>query len=165
MVLVHSPLVGPFTWSLVAQHLQAGGFDVLVPPLTDSGGTPPPYWQQHTASVQRALASLPQERALVLVGHSGAGSLLPVLAQAARHPVKAYLFVDAGLPHPRKSCQTLPDGPMLLVAISCLPRAIAPIWSKHTEPGGRAERYRQGIFTCWLIPPPWLRPLSNSCSR
>jgi pimeloyl-ACP methyl ester carboxylesterase len=103
VVLVHSPLVGPFTWSLVAQQLQAGGFDVLVPTLTDSGETPPSYWQQHTASVQRALASIPQERPLVLVGHSGAGSLLPVFAQAARHPVKAYLFVDAGLPHPGKT--------------------------------------------------------------
>jgi pimeloyl-ACP methyl ester carboxylesterase len=103
IALVHSPLVGPFTWSLVAQHLQAGGFDVLVPTLTDSGETPPPYWQQHTACVQQALVSIPQERPLVLVGHSGAGSLLPVLAQAARHPVKAYLFVDAGLPHPGQS--------------------------------------------------------------
>src|SRR5947209_3431284 len=86
VVFVHSPLVVPFTWSLVAQHLQAGGFDVLVPTLTDSGETPPPYWQQHTASVQRALVSIPQDRPLVLVGHSGAGSLLPVLAQAAQHP-------------------------------------------------------------------------------
>jgi hypothetical protein len=43
VVFVHSPLVGPFTWSLVAQHLQAVGFDVLVPTLTDSGETPPPY--------------------------------------------------------------------------------------------------------------------------
>ena len=103
MVLVHSPLVGPFTWSLVVKPLQAGGFDVLVPVLTDSGETPPPYWQQHAVSVQQALVSIPQERPLVLVGHSGAGSLLPVLAQAARHPVKAYLFVDAGLPHPGKT--------------------------------------------------------------
>ena len=100
IVLVHSPLVGPFTWSLVAQQLQAGGFDVLVPALTDNGETPPPYWQQHAACVQQALVSIPQERPLVLVGHSGAGSLLPVLAQAAHRPVKAYLFVDAGLPHP-----------------------------------------------------------------
>ena len=60
MVLVHSPLVGPFTWSLVAKPLQADGFDVLVPHLTDSGETPPRYWQQHTESVQ-------QERPLVLV--------------------------------------------------------------------------------------------------
>jgi len=103
IVLVHSPLVGPFTWSLVAKPLQADGFDVLVPVLTDSGETPPPYWQQHAVSMQQALVSIPPERPLVLVGHSGAGSLLPVLAQTARHPVKAYLFVDAGLPHPGKT--------------------------------------------------------------
>jgi hypothetical protein len=76
---------------------------VLVPTLTDSGETPPPYWQQHAASLQRALAPIPQERPLVFVGHSAAGSLLPVLAQVAHHPVKAYLFVDAGLPHLGKS--------------------------------------------------------------
>ena len=104
VVLVHSPLVGPFTWSLAAQHLQTdAGFDVLVPTLTDSGATPPAYWQQHAASMQRTLASIPQERPLVFVGHSGAGPLLPALAQAARHPVKGYLFVDAGLPHPGQS--------------------------------------------------------------
>lgn len=103
IVLVHSPLVGPFTWSLVARHLQASGFDVLVPTLTDSGETPPVYWQQYAACVRDALVSIPQERPLVFVGHSGAGPLLPALAHAVKHPVKAYLFVDAGLPHPGRS--------------------------------------------------------------
>ena len=103
VVLVHSPLVGPFTWSLVAQRLQAVGVDVLVPTLTDRGETPPPYWQQHAASLQQALTLVPQERSLVFVGHSGTGPLLPVLAQAAWRPIKAYLFVDAGLPHPGKT--------------------------------------------------------------
>jgi hypothetical protein len=37
VVLVHSPLVDPFTWSLVAQRLQAIGFNVLVPTLTARG--------------------------------------------------------------------------------------------------------------------------------
>src|SRR5438874_2200076 len=103
VVLVHSPLVGPFTWSLVARYLQSAGLDALVPALTDRGETPPPYWQQHAESVQRALASIPDERPLVLVGHSGAGSLPPIIAHAAQHPVKAYIFVDAGLPHPGQS--------------------------------------------------------------
>ena len=119
IVLIHSPLVGPFTWSLVAKSLQADGFDVLVPVLTDSGETPPPYWQQHAVSMQQALVPIPPERPLVLVGHSGAGSLLPVLAQAARRPVTASLFVDAVLPHPGKTqleempeelCQLLASG-------------------------------------------------------
>src|SRR5713101_3578265 len=119
IVLIHSPLVGPFTWSLVAKSLQADGFDVLVPVLTDSGETPPPYWQQHAVSMQQALVPIPPERPLELVGHSGAGSLLPVLAQAARRPVTASLFVDAVLPHPGKTqleempeelCQLLASG-------------------------------------------------------
>lgn len=104
VVLVHSPLVGPFTWSLVAQRLQTlGGLDVLVPTLTDSGVAPPPYWQQNAACVQQALTSIHEDRPLVLVGHSGAGPILPVLAQAAHRPMTGYLFVDAGLPHPRQS--------------------------------------------------------------
>ncbi len=103
IVLVHSSLVGPLIWSLVEERLQALGLDVLVPTLIDSGDTPPPYWQQHATSFQQALASIPSERPLTLVGHSGAGPLLPVLAQAAHHPVSGYLFVDAGLPHPGQS--------------------------------------------------------------
>ena len=110
VVLVHSPLVGPFTWSPVARQLQAEGFEVLVPVLTDSGETPPPYWQQYAESLRQALGPIPQERPLALVGHSGAGPLLPVLTQAAGHPVSAYLFVDAGLPHPGKSqLEELPE--------------------------------------------------------
>ncbi len=104
IVLVHSPLVGPYTWSLVAQRLQAtAGYDVLTPALSDSGRTPPAYWRQHAASLQRALASVPPERPLALAGHSAAGPLLPALARAAGHPVTAYLFVDASLPHPGQS--------------------------------------------------------------
>ncbi|QBD75478.1 alpha/beta hydrolase [Ktedonosporobacter rubrisoli] len=103
IVLVHSPLVGPFSWSLVAEHLQNAGFSVLVPTLTDSGITPPAYWQQYAASLQQALAPIPQERPLILIGHSGAGYFLPVLAQATHHPIKAYIFADAGLPHPDQS--------------------------------------------------------------
>jgi pimeloyl-ACP methyl ester carboxylesterase len=141
IVLVHSPLVGPFTWSLVAKALQADGFDVLVPVLTDSGKMPPPYWQQHAVSVRQVLASIPPERPLVLVGHSGAGPLLPLLAQAARHPVKAYLFVDAGLPHPGKTqLEEMPEELRRLLAEG----ARFPNWKdedlREVLPDGRARQ-------------------------
>jgi len=110
IVLIHSPLVGPFTWSLVTKPLQAEGFDVLVSVLRDTREVPAPYWQQHALSVQQSLASVRRGRPLVLVGHSGAGPLLPVLAETAGHPVEAYLFVDAGLPHPGKTqLEELPE--------------------------------------------------------
>jgi hypothetical protein len=39
----------------------------------------------------------------VLVAHSGAGPLLPLIAAESAAPVAACLFVDAGLPHPGRS--------------------------------------------------------------
>ena len=99
IVLIHSPLVGPLTWSVVAEHLRQRGYETLVPVLTDVDDTAVPYWQQHADAVRHSLESIPQTRSLILVGHSGAGPLLPAIQQALPHPITAYIFADAGLPH------------------------------------------------------------------
>src|SRR5579875_549034 len=46
-VLIHSPLVGPLTWSLVAKELRQRGIDTMVPVLHDIEGSDVPYWRQH----------------------------------------------------------------------------------------------------------------------
>lgn len=97
-VLIHSPLVGPLTWSLVAEQLQQRGVDVLVPPLNDSPNSEEPFWKQHAKSIAAALAQLPENTLVILVAHSGAGPLLPVIRAALTKPVRAYVFVDAGIP-------------------------------------------------------------------
>jgi pimeloyl-ACP methyl ester carboxylesterase len=97
-VLIHSPLVCPATWRLVADELRRRGEEVLVPTLSDSEEAAAPYWQQHADSVARALEATPAERPLILVGHSGAGPLLPAIRRRSTRPVAAYLFVDAGIP-------------------------------------------------------------------
>jgi hypothetical protein len=97
-VLVHSPLVGPLTWSLVAEELRRRGHEALVPALADREGAGVPYWDQHARSVAEALRSLPERQPVVLAGHSGAGPLLPATRAAAGRPVAGYLFVDAGIP-------------------------------------------------------------------
>ncbi len=102
-VLVHSPLVGPLTWSLVAQELRQREIDTVVPALHDTEGSDAPYWRQHVASVTQAVTSLLEDRALVLVGHSGAGPLLPAIGQSCGYRVGAYIFVDAALPLDGKS--------------------------------------------------------------
>lgn len=96
-VLVHSPLVGPTTWSLVADTLQRQGFETIVPTL---GSVNPalPYWEQHATEVAEALKSVSLGVPLILVGHSGAGPLLPAIRQLAQRDVAAYIFVDAGIP-------------------------------------------------------------------
>lgn len=99
-VLIHSPLVGPLTWQLVAEELRRRGADVFVPTLTEKADSPAPFWQQHATAVAMAVARLTVDQPLVLVGHSGAGPLLPAIRQALPNPIAAYLFVDAGIPRP-----------------------------------------------------------------
>lgn len=98
VVLVPSPLVGPLTWSLVAEELGRLGVEALVPSLSDREEDERPFWRQHAEAVAQELRFVPEGRPLVLIGHSGAGPILPAIAQATGHPVAAYLFVDAGLP-------------------------------------------------------------------
>jgi hypothetical protein len=97
-VLIHSPLVGPVTWSLVAGDMRQRGLNVLVPVLEDSPDSNEPFWKQHAESVSRALTEIPGETSLTLVAHSGAGPLLPATRQLLANPVDAYVFVDAGIP-------------------------------------------------------------------
>ncbi|MSP13091.1 MAG: alpha/beta hydrolase [Chloroflexi bacterium] len=105
-VLIHSPLGGPYTWVPVAEVLRQKGVGVIVPTLTSSQESATPYWQQHAAAVAQALQAQggdPSQQPLILVGHSGAGMLLPAIRQVTGRPVAAYLFVDAGLPVAGKS--------------------------------------------------------------
>ncbi len=98
-VLLHSPLVGPYTWSLVAEELRARGREVVVPTFPEAEGIAAPAWHQYAASVAHALTVVPRDRPLHWIGHSGAGPLLPALRHAVPHPVASYVFVDAGIPH------------------------------------------------------------------
>lgn len=97
-VLVPSPLVGPLTWSLVAEHLRQRGLVALTPTLQQDEDAPEPFWSQHARSAATALRAAPADSDVMLVGHSGAGQLLPAVRHEADRPVTAYVFVDAGLP-------------------------------------------------------------------
>jgi pimeloyl-ACP methyl ester carboxylesterase len=128
LVLVHSPLVGPSTWLPVAEALRARGLATVAPRVSDRGEALGPYWRQHALSVAAVLQALPAGRQVVLVGHSGAGPLLPAMREQGRRDVAAYMFVDAGIPE---------DG---LSRIELLRRElpeVAPQLAAHLEAGGR----------------------------
>lgn len=72
LVLVHSPLCGPGTWSALTPILEQRGWTVFVPDLHDDGE--PPYYRQHVESI---VAQTGSAYDAVFVGHSGAGALLP----------------------------------------------------------------------------------------
>ena len=95
-VLVHSPLVGPGTWTLVAQELERRGVQAVVPSLLAAADAPPPQWQ-HCVEIVRAATRMVSSP-IVLVGHSGGGLLLPAMAGAVAPDVSRFIFVDSGLP-------------------------------------------------------------------
>ena len=96
VVLVHAPLVGPSTWRWVAEELHQRGYDVVVPVLRDDAEVDGDRLQH--SLIERAASAVPVNAEVVLVGHSGAGLLLPLIAQRSRARVARYVFVDSGLP-------------------------------------------------------------------
>ena len=91
-VLVHSPVVGPSTWRWVAEELRELGHTSVVPDLRE---------QAESGDVHAFIASAADaatDNAYVLVGHSGAGRLLPAIGASASQSPKLIVFVDAGLP-------------------------------------------------------------------
>jgi pimeloyl-ACP methyl ester carboxylesterase len=64
----------------------------------------PPYASRYVARAALQVRDACDDARTVLVGHSGAGYLLPLLGAArrsARAPVAGYVFLDAGLPPAR----------------------------------------------------------------
>jgi pimeloyl-ACP methyl ester carboxylesterase len=97
-VLVHSPSVGPMTWSSVAAELRSDGNDVVVPSLLTVAAASPPFWPESVRCVRESLRGAPDGAPVTLVLHSNAGLLAPVLVEALGSRVEAIVFVDAGLP-------------------------------------------------------------------
>ena len=101
--LIHSPLVGPLTWELVCHEMEKRGIEALVPTLSDHPNSTQPFWQQHAESLAESLIRTPQNQSIVLVAHSGAGPLLPIMRRSMSHSIEAYVFVDAGIPRNNSS--------------------------------------------------------------
>jgi pimeloyl-ACP methyl ester carboxylesterase len=95
-VLIHSPLVGPTTWLPVARELERRGRDAVLPSLLGVAEAEVPQWRHIPEAVRDATAAT--AKPVVLVGHSGAGLLLPVIADALTTEVVGLIFVDSDLP-------------------------------------------------------------------
>jgi len=99
LALVHSPLVGPMTWRGVADSLRTLGYRRVATPAASAWDVEPPYYGALAGRIAGELDGEPW----VLVGHSGAGGLLPAVAEALPGGASAVVFVDAILPHPDKA--------------------------------------------------------------
>jgi hypothetical protein len=95
LLLVHSPLVGPASWDLVAPRLAEPGREVTIPDLTSTVAAGPPWCSRQAELIARTAG----DRPVVLVGHSRAGPLLAAAGTIITQ-VRGYVFVDARLPTP-----------------------------------------------------------------
>lgn len=149
-LLLHPPLLGPSVWAPCAAALTAAGHHAVVPDLRPALD-PPPGWYDHAATLatgslaaagahRAAGAADPRTADLVVVAHSGAGVVLPVVAD--RTGATAAVFVDALLPGNPASDRFRGFLAGLPVTDGRLPR-----WSDWWGPDAMAE----------LVPDPDLR--------
>ncbi len=130
-VLVHSPLVGPSTWRWLAQELEAAGHRASMPavPAAVAGRG----WAAFADSVAAHTAG-----GEVLVGHSGAGPLLPQIAERSGRPPSGLVFVDAALP-PQAGPVELMPAEMLAELQALASDGVLPPWSDWFGPGVMQE--------------------------
>ena len=130
-VLVHSPVTGPSTWRWVASELAARGHEVAVPavpPAATALG-----WAGFVGAVGALAAGL---RDPVVVGHSGAGPLLPRIA--ARIRARAVVFVDADIPPEAGAAGLVPDE-FLEFLRGLASGGVLPPWSRWFGPDSMRE--------------------------
>jgi pimeloyl-ACP methyl ester carboxylesterase len=92
--LVHGACQGAWVWDLLIPHLEAQGHKTVAMdlPIEDPAATLFDY-------VDVVLEALPEtEEDVILVGHSMAGPVIPLVA--ARYRVRQLIFIGSLIPHP-----------------------------------------------------------------
>lgn len=135
-VLVHSPLVGPATWSGVAGALGRSGRTAYTPSLLGIAGAEPPRWRWAVEAVASAIPATRDE--LVLVGHSGSGLLLPAIGAALGGRVAAYVFAEAALPPRSGETPVVPEWLLDQVRALATDGRVKP-WSEWWEEGAMQQ--------------------------
>jgi hypothetical protein len=158
LVLLHSPLTTSAVWGDLPGLLRSSGHDVVVPDVTDD--EQPPYATRYVAAVARHLLGSIGRGPSLLVGHGGAGPLLPQIG-FARHalsaPVAGYIFLDAMLPR-------VPRAATRLALMHLEDEAFAHGLDEHLRAGGRFPQWNDEQLVD-EIPDPELRTVVVGSQR
>ncbi len=146
VVLVHSPFLGPTSLRPLADELAVRGHPTLLPDLRGTVVDAPVH-KRLIGAFEAAVRQLDPAGSWVLVGHSGAGPLLPALADAAGNAVAALVYLDAGLPTPAGSWRDAAPAELSDELLSRARGARLPGWHRWFDPDPLAE----------LVPDPKLR--------
>jgi hypothetical protein len=137
LLFVHSPVVGPSTWTYTAELLQEHGFGCVVPDLTAVSTVTPPYYPKYAMAAAAAVDDGTDR--VVVVGHSAAGALLPAIAEAVGDRTRGAVFVDAMLPQPGRSWfDTAPPG-LAAQLRGLADHGLLPPWHEWFPPGALAD--------------------------
>lgn len=131
-VLVHSPFLGPASMRPLADALAAHGHPAVLLDLRPSVVSAPVH-QVLVGAFADAMSEEDLAGPVVLIGHSGAGPLLPAFADALEDTVTGLVFLDAGLPTPGRSWRE--EAPDLYARLKAVAReGRLPRWQRWFEP-------------------------------
>ena len=136
-ILVHGPLIGPFTWVPVAAELRKLGATAFTPGLNSPAVRGGRYWEYHCREFALEFANVSMDTGeAVLVGHAGAGPLLPQLGLQLENGPAAYVLVDSDLPRDGASRFDLFENPADVEAFrSVAVRPYSPRGRLRPQPG------------------------------
>ncbi|MCA1655015.1 MAG: hypothetical protein LC635_00775 [Pseudonocardiaceae bacterium] len=132
-VLVHSPFLGPASLRPLADALAALGHPAVLLDLRPSVVAPPVH-QVLVGVFADAMSEEPLDGPVVLVGHSGAGPLLPAFADALEDVVTGLVFVDAGLPTPGRSWRDTAPAALYAQLRASSREGQLPRWQRWFDP-------------------------------
>jgi len=101
-LLLHSPLLGPYSLRALAGELARLGHEAEAPAWPKLSSVADGYYPTLAGSLAATIDG-GRGGPVVLAAHSGAGALVPAVAAQLRTPVAGVVFVDAILPHPGRS--------------------------------------------------------------
>lgn len=156
-VLLHSPLLSPVFWGPVAAVLLGRGQRVSTADMSGALAMKHGYAEAQADLVASAVDS----DMVRLVAHSGAGPILPVIAEKLRSrgvTVSDSVFVDAGLPHPGHSRFAVLPEPAVAHLLNMIVDGWLPPWPSWWSPQDLREMVpnaglrRQLVAACPQLP-------------
>lgn len=132
-VLVHSPLLSPAFWGPVASVLRGRGQLVLTADMSSALAKR----QGYAVAQADLVADAVDADTVRLVAHSGAGPILPAVAERLSSrgvTVSDSVFVDAGLPHPGHSRFAVLPEPAVTHLRSMIVDGWLPPWPSWWSP-------------------------------
>jgi hypothetical protein len=128
LALIHSPLVGPSCWRQVALRL---GPDKAV--AVNYAGVAGPNW--YGGAGERVAASLSPANDVIIVAHSGAGGLVPSIADRLGECIAGIVFVDSAMPYPGRCWFDTASAGLAAHVRGLASDGVLPPWDTWFDPG------------------------------